>query len=378
MSLRVIRLPLFLALALVGWACNCGGGGPGGPSVPAPTPHITLHGWYITQAIQKLDRSVPLVAGREGVLRVFLTANSPNQAAPAVRVTLTGGAHAPWQRTIAAPGATVPTECHEDQMNSSRNLPIPGDVLAPNAHIQLEVDPGGGAAGIAPAARNVQSALTVHRVPIIRITLVPVLQSGLTGEVESGGRTRNAWVARFRAMYPVSRIDLRVDPNPLRTTANLNHHANADHDWVQLLGELKALRLSRGEAGRYYYGVVKRSSGQGTVGDTPVAGQEAAGWDDLAGYQDTFAHEMGHALGRNHAPCGVAVYGHDTGWPADAAHAGAALGAVGLDVATLTVKPSPQFKDIMGYCPPYWVSDTTYTGIMRWQETAGVSLDYED
>jgi hypothetical protein len=334
-----------------------------------------LHGWYITQAVQTLDRSVPLVARRDGVLRVFLRASAANHAAPTVRVTITGGAGSPWQRTIAAPAASVPTGFDENSLNASWNLPIPGNVLAPNGHIQIEVDPDRAVAEIDPAAHNVQSALEVRRVPILRITLVPVVQSGLTGEVETGGRTRNAWLARFRAMYPVSQIDVHVGA-PLHTTANLNDHPHQDHDWVQLLGELRTLRLANGDVGRYYYGVVKRSNGNGTQGDTPVAAQEAAGWDDLAGYQDTFAHEMGHALGRNHAPCGVAVFGNNTGWPTDPAHAGAALGAAGLDVATLTPKASPAFKDIMGYCPPYWVSDTTYKGIMDWNEAAGVSLDY--
>jgi len=70
---------------------GCGGGGSQGGSarpgsvIPvgavAQEPlRIGMHGWYVTQAVQKLDRSVPLVAGRDGVLRVFLTANAANQA----------------------------------------------------------------------------------------------------------------------------------------------------------------------------------------------------------------------------------------------------------------------------------------------------------
>jgi hypothetical protein len=54
-----------------------------------------LHGWYITQAVQTLDRSVPLVARRDGVLRVFLRASAANHAAPTVRVTITGGGGLP-------------------------------------------------------------------------------------------------------------------------------------------------------------------------------------------------------------------------------------------------------------------------------------------
>ena len=96
----------------------CGGG-----HGEAPPLKIELEGWYITQAVQKLDRSVPLVADRDGVLRVFLRANTGNHAAPAVRVTITGGAVSRWEQTIRAPGGSVPTGFHEDRINSSWNLP---------------------------------------------------------------------------------------------------------------------------------------------------------------------------------------------------------------------------------------------------------------
>ena len=387
-----------MAVLLAGLG-GCGGGGgsqghgagaasasvnPVGAASQAPL-RIGMQGWYVTQAVQKLDGSVPLVAGRDGVLRVFLTANTANQAKPTVRVTITGAPGGPWQRTIPAPGASVPLALDENRLGASWNLAIPGAELVPDGHIQLEVDPEHHLDGLDAALRNVRSELDVRRVPIFRITLVPIVQSGLTGEVETGGRTRQSWTARFRAMFPVARLEVRVDV-PLHTTANLNDHPGQDHDWAQLHGELEARRLARGDVGRYYYGVVKRSSAAGTHGETPVASQSAAGWDDPGGYQDTFAHEMGHALGRNHAPCGVPVFGnHNGGWPTDPAHADAALGAAGLDLsgldpahpdlARLVPKASPAFKDIMSYCPPYWVSDVTYKGILDWNASAQVLLD---
>ena len=365
-----VVLPLALAACL---GCGGGhGGGGGGQHQPPPPPlNITLQGWYLTQAIQKLDRSVPLVAKRDGLLRVFLRANTANQVAPSVRVTLTGGAGAPWQRTIPAPKASVTTAFAESDLASSWNLPIPGNVLAEHGHIQLEVDPDGATAGIAAAARNIQSALDVRRAAIMRITLVPVTQSGLTGEITGNGRTLQSWVARFRALFPVPQhIDVQVAPTPLVTTANLNQ---GGHGWAQLHGELEHLRQAdelTGAVGRYYYGVVKRSNGLGTLGETPVQSHVAAGWDG-PNYQDTFAHEMGHALGMAHAPCGLGlpaghpVYGL---WPNDPAHADAQLGAAGMDVAARSPKPATAFKDIMSYCPPYWVSDHTYTFIMNYRE----------
>ena len=46
---------------------------------------------------------------------------------------------------------------------------------------------------------------------------------------------------------------------------------------------------------------------------------------------DTVAHELGHALGRDHAPCDVDPSDVDPAWPDDMAHRNAALGVYGYD-----------------------------------------------
>jgi hypothetical protein len=109
-ALRPLK-SLALAGLLLLTSCPGGGGGGAGPGGgPPAAPSISLHGWYITQATQRLDRSVPLVAGRDGVLRVFLRASGANTATPEVRVTLTGGSPpTAWVRTLTAPGPGVPT-----------------------------------------------------------------------------------------------------------------------------------------------------------------------------------------------------------------------------------------------------------------------------
>ena len=49
--------------------------------------NLCVDGAYITQAVQTFDNSVPLVAGRNALLRVFVRANTANSAQPAVRGT---------------------------------------------------------------------------------------------------------------------------------------------------------------------------------------------------------------------------------------------------------------------------------------------------
>jgi hypothetical protein len=344
------------------------------PFTVLPTPPslcILLEGWYVTQAVQLPDRSVPLVAGRDGVLRVFLQANMDNQATPEVRVTITGGeTGVHWQKTIPAPRSGVPTRMREESLATSWNLPVPGWVLVPGVSVRLEVDPSGRWPAVVPEARLLASPLAVRTVPPIHITLVPVIQAnGAAGVVEGGGRTPDSWVQLFRRMFPVAELDVQVGA-PLHSRANLDLQGDqGDHEWVRLMGELEERRQADHAFTRYYYGVVHLAGTGGTLGDTPVQSGVAAGWDGLGGpnnYQVTFAHEMGHSLGMAHAPCGVQTYPGT--WPADQAHADAFLGAAGLDVETMEVKASPEFRDIMSYCPPYWISDYTYRFVLDYRE----------
>jgi hypothetical protein len=321
-----------------------------------------------------MDRSVPLVAHRDGVLRVFLRANTPNNARPAVRVTLLDGG-GPWTRTIPAPANAVPTGFDELDPAASWNLPIPGDALVPGARIRLEVDPDHQLPGVTAGARLLEAPLDLRVVPPIRITLVPVRQAatGLTGVVVGPGRTLDSWTEVFRKLYPLAAVEVQAGAT-LTTTAVLDGHGpHQDVAWTQLLGELEQRRdaaWAAGETGRYFYGVVRRSHGQGTLGLTPVQSPVASGWDDPAGYQTTFAHEMGHALGRAHAPYNLPPNEPLGDWPvADPAYARASLGAAGMDPATGLIKPPNQFKDIMSYAPPVrmWVSDHTYRAVLDWR-----------
>ena len=58
----------------------------------APSINLSIPSMYLTQSTQTLTGTVPLVAGRNGFLRVFVVANqSSNTAAPTVRVLFRNG-----------------------------------------------------------------------------------------------------------------------------------------------------------------------------------------------------------------------------------------------------------------------------------------------
>lgn len=105
--------------------------------------------------------------------------------------------------------------------------------------------------------------------------------------------------------------------------------------------------------------------------DPPVLGEAAmrygAGlWNpnDVRESVNTAVHEVGHAQGAQHAPCGGAA-GPDPAYP----HADATLGARGLDPLTAQFYAPESYTDFMSYCRPYWISDYRFTKSYNVQRT---------
>jgi len=138
---------------------------------------------------------------------------------------------------------------------------------------------------------------------------------------------------------------------------------NGNGAWGTILSEVLALKALDGSA-RYYYGVVATSYSSGVAGLGYVGGsaRTAIGWDRLPSGSGVMAHELGHNMGRSHAPCG-GVSSPDPAYP----YAGGGIGIWGLDVATLTLKSPATYKDLMGYCSPDWVSDYNWTGMVNYR-----------
>jgi len=76
---------------------------------PATSMNLSIHGFYVTQSVQTYDRTVPLVAGRDGLLRVFVVASLANTETPEVRARFYRAGALLQTITIPAPGASVPS-----------------------------------------------------------------------------------------------------------------------------------------------------------------------------------------------------------------------------------------------------------------------------
>ncbi len=311
------------------------------------------------------NRVAPVIADRDGVMRVFVEPQAGWQTRDVIaRLTLNGS---PRDTQIQVTGASSATS-----LPSTINFTLgPGELAVSSTFSVelLEVDPCGTYAGTVSGSRYPATGtepLNAAAPPgPFRIVLVPVRY-----QADGSNRTPNtdaATIARFTegmyGMFPVADFDVSVRESPL------DHDRTVSPDgggWTDLLNECLSLRAAdNASSNTYYYCALRPSDtlggfcGAGCVagiGPVPSAGDTfnrgALGLlynDDL----DTFVHEIGHSLGLPHAPCGVA--GGDPAFP----YGDGGIGVLGFDREAQALI-STQYRDVMGYCDPVWISDYNY------------------
>ncbi|WP_306601986.1 putative Ig domain-containing protein [Geothrix sp. 21YS21S-2] len=347
---------------------------------PGSTLDLAVAKIEFTQSTQTPDNSVPIIAGKNGLARVYVLANQANTAAPVVQVTLTnnGTAVSGYPKTVAAPGAGTPLTVAEGTLASSWNLAIPGTDLASPVGtgyaIEAVIDPGGLVAEGDRTNNTTTVALAVTTVPTFRTTIFPVVLSSGTANVTEA--TKASWVARLARMWPIADLDILVGAPFTGSVSTLS--ATDDTTWSKLLSDLSAKHAADGATGRYYYGAVTTPYASGTAGmgyvptlNSPYSARTAIGWDKSANYADgglypeVFAHEVGHNFGLSHAPCGVSSY--DTGYP----YASGVIGVWGYDSTRNILESPTSVVDVMSYCSPVWVSDYNYKKVITTRAATG-------
>jgi len=104
------------------------------------------------------------------------------------------------------------------------------------------------------------------------------------------------------------------------------------------------------------------TSGVAGIGYVGGGARTALGWDLLPSGASVMAHEVGHNMGRQHAPCGGAG-SPDPAFP----YGGGQIGGWGLDVTSLLPK-APTTADVMGYCHPDWISDYNWSSMVSYRQ----------
>ena len=319
---------------------------------------------YLTQATQSLDYPVPLVAGEEALLRVFIKADAGMDITkPPVRATFYRGGSVVYTANIPGEEFTIPDVFDENELSASANVEVPGSVIQPGLELVVEIDPGEtfdskhGIAARIPETGKMSP--DIRQLPTFELTVVPFLWAegpeisvlsvvdGLTPESDLLRPTRD--------LLPVNDFRLIIHA-PIWTSVD------PISDSVGTMGpELEAIYAIEGERG-YYLGIFRAQGPSGLRGiaqDIP----SYISFSVLAPY--VIAHELGHNLNLFHAPCGGAA-GPDPFYP----YEDGSIGTSGFNMLNGSLVPSETW-DLMSYCDPQWISDYSFTRALNHRMSIG-------
>ncbi len=333
----------------------------------APPLNLSISGFTLTQSVQSLGGSVPLIAGRAAHFRGFISANGVNDATTTVRVRViqAGGSFSTFTATKANSGGGIPTGSDQAILGSSYNVTLPGSVISPGIGILVDVDPE----NLVPEVNendNIAyvppSVVTVRR---FDIRFIPIhLANGEVDDV-TGSNTAK-YIGLTMKMWPLLNYDADVHAvfNSSQTTMATNE------SWYAIFNEIGALQVAEGNPPRYYHGTLPRISasafgGLGSVG-APLAVSLGMMNANDSSIGEVVAHELGHNFGRQHNP-GCGAEGLDPDYPDPTGH----IDMFGFNASANAVQSPAQAFDIMTYCGPKWVSAFSYTRVMNFRALGG-------
>ena len=327
----------------------------------------------IIQVTQDEIGSVPMVANRKALVRVYGLADQCNTATPNVSLTLSTAAGA---KVLAAPEQSVRYHTEVGTLHSTWNYTTEASEIANGLTLVAEIDPGNAVQEANdsdnryPASGSM--AVTVRQVPVLGIRLVPVVNGQRTGSIQP-----DVIMELARKVHPVPGYDVTVRA-PYTTSAGALTAQGGN--WAEVLTEIDALRFAD-NSNRYYYGMLRVNFEDGVAGiafvrncttpppETKTDCKAAIGWDHPQTAAEVLAHEVGHNFERNHAPssvCNQVPQQIDFTYPNTGLYAGGRIGQYGYDVETQQLKPPEHFNDVMGYCHNLWISDHMYRGMLNY------------
>jgi hypothetical protein len=333
----------------------------------------------ITQSVQNGSNTVPMVAGRPTVARVYVTVSGvTNLSDVVVEASATrNGVSLPGSPRRSDP-RTVTTSTSRDNYASSFNIALPSEWLSGNVQLAIVVDPDNRIAETNESNNRLTRTLEFLGVPPLDLTIVPIQYIHTPNGRTYPAPTRDTvsdWIMRA---YPIPGINVRLRA-PISFTGDLR----SGSEWERLLDIITSVwRTDGAPLSRVYYGLIPIANGSDRWFSSGIAGigwiglRTSLGLDltpaDIAG--QLAAHEIGHNLRRYHAPCGVSG---DPRQPFPYANGSIGPDVYGLDIsrARVWVPGAPDnTKDLMSYCRPQWVSDFTYQGLLNDQRINGASI----
>ena len=312
---------------------------------------------YLVQAVQSRTYKVPLVAGEEALLRIFVTAGKETTVGiPPVRARIYRNGVEQRVVDIPAKSTPIPTVVDEGELSKSVNFKIPGELVEPGLEMVIEVDPGGTLdEGLGVPERIPETGrllVDVRKMPALDLTVIPFIWAEdpdeevieIAEEMEADPEGHSL-LEDTRILLPVGEIEVTAH-DPVTTNSN---------SISSLLSETEAIRVLEGGPGHYM--AMMSGSVTGPGGTAFLRGRSSAS----RLFSSTIAHELGHNMSLLHASCGLPV-DENPSFP----DPGGRIGAWGYDLRAGRLVP-PDRADLMSYCAPIWISGYGFSKAMNWR-----------
>ena len=314
---------------------------------------------YLTQAVQSREFPVPLVAGEEALLRVFVTAaKAGGRTIPRVRATFYRNGAKVYVADIPEKAGSLPTRVEEGDLDVSANATIPARVVHPNLEVVIDVDPEGKLDPKLGVVKRIPQSgrlpVPVRSIPYFDLTVIPFLReespdSAILDIVEemADDPEDHELLWATHTLLPIA--DLAV-------TAHASVVTSSNHA-PELLRQTRAIQLLEKGSG-YYMGMMSGRLSSSIRGAAYISGRASFS----APRATTMAHEFGHNLSLRHAPCGGPTM-LDPWYPFPDGR----IGAWGYDSRDGGELVSPRTRDLMSYCSPRWIGDYHFTRTLRYR-----------
>ncbi len=318
---------------------------------------------YLTQAAQSRDYPVPLVAGKDALLRVFVMSEAETGATiPPVRATFFVEGAEVHVEDIPTGASMIPTEVQEGELDLSPHAVIPAEVIQEGLEMVVEIDPDGTLDPNLGVSKRVpesgRMAVDVKAVPPLLLTLIPFVW---TGDNDREAATFVSTADPEDEFFFQTRTYLPVGAFEITRHGTVTVDSN---DFRDLLADVGRIRVMEEGIG-HWHGLIPDMAGAGGVAWLPFFTDSLAYRGKTAVSQlsaETVAHELGHNMSLSHADCGDPA-GADPSFP----HENARSGVWGWDPRGDGSLVPPDRADFMSYCDPTWVSDYYFSNALRFR-----------
>jgi hypothetical protein len=356
-----------------------------------PTPYLLqMDGIEVTQAIQDMQHSVALIAGKGAAVRVYLS----YYASPDIQVrgellarSASGAFYTIASNNQPSLSSSNAGNLQPKRLNASLSLNflVPGELISAgrwdfSLNSLVNVSTGSPLSVTGASTRRVTF---VNGGPLrVRVLGVRYSTGSPPAQHIPSDLDYKLLFSWLRRAYPVPQViatHALIDISPSAPAVFGSGDVNAQ------LAAIRALDVSGGTDKRtHYYGFVSdagffmRGSAAGipaspdpsTVASGPT-GSATWGWDTDGSYGDWYGgHEIGHTFGRFHPGSGCGESSDDPHFPypngqlaaSDATYCGFDVGDASLGISPAAL-PATQWHDVMTYCQRQWLSAYTYDGI---------------